>query len=130
MDELTPEELLQFKEQLENKREEIGKRSLGILDLNVRELADDLDFASAISQNSVDEAVIKKDKALLKEIDDALQRIRDGEYGICEGSGESIPKRRIQVQPWARFTVAHQEALDKLAVRRGFRGISDENPDR
>lgn len=49
----------------------------------------------------------------LAEIDDALQRIKDGTYGICEGTGEPIPKRRLEVFPAARYTVAYQEKLEK-----------------
>lgn len=49
----------------------------------------------------------------LAEIDDALERIKDGSYGVCEGTGEPIPKRRLEVFPSARFTVAYQEQLEK-----------------
>lgn len=49
----------------------------------------------------------------LAEIDDALQRIKDGTYGICEGTGDPIPKKRLEVFPAARYTVAYQEQLEK-----------------
>jgi DnaK suppressor protein len=41
----------------------------------------------------------------LYEIDEALKRIENGTYGICELSGESIPTARLEAQPFARYTV-------------------------
>ena len=49
----------------------------------------------------------------LYEIDTALQRIKDGTYGICEGTGEPIPVKRLEVFPAARYTVAHQAELER-----------------
>jgi len=49
----------------------------------------------------------------LAEIDDALQRIKDGTYGICEGSGKPIPKKRLEAFPAARYCVEYQEELEK-----------------
>lgn len=55
----------------------------------------------------------------LMEIDDALDRIKRGTYGICEGSGKPIPKKRLEAFPAARFCIEHQERLEKEnAMRR------------
>jgi len=42
---------------------------------------------------------------IVDEIDEALARIERGVYGICEVSGQRIPKERLQVIPWARERV-------------------------
>jgi RNA polymerase-binding transcription factor DksA len=42
------------------------------------------------------------------EIDDALKRIVNGVYGICEYSGEPIPKERLKAIPWARERVEYK----------------------
>lgn len=39
------------------------------------------------------------------EIDRALERLEDGTYGICEISGQPIPKERLKAIPWARERV-------------------------
>lgn len=39
----------------------------------------------------------------LREIDDALRRISQGTYGICEKCGDPIAKARLEVVPQARF---------------------------
>ncbi|MHC4428486.1 MAG: TraR/DksA family transcriptional regulator [Planctomycetota bacterium] len=41
----------------------------------------------------------------LREIDEALRRIEDGTYGICQLTGKPIPKARLNAKPWAKYTV-------------------------
>jgi RNA polymerase-binding protein DksA len=53
------------------------------------------------------------ERKLLQEIDDALQRIEEGAYGICEGTGKPIPKARLRAQPWARCCVEYARSLEK-----------------
>jgi len=53
---------------------------------------------------------------ILKEIDAALVRMERGTYGICDGSGDPIPKARLNAIPWARFTVQFKELLEKGLV--------------
>jgi RNA polymerase-binding transcription factor DksA len=47
------------------------------------------------------------------EIDDALQRIREGRYGVCEFTGKVIPRQRLEAIPWARYTVEAQAELER-----------------
>ena len=45
----------------------------------------------------------------LRQVKAALQRIEDGDYGVCSNCGESIPPRRLQILPWAKYCVPCQE---------------------
>ena len=47
------------------------------------------------------------------EIEEALKRIEEGTYGICELTGKAIPKSRLNAIPWARYTVKAQAQLEK-----------------
>ena len=38
----------------------------------------------------------------------ALERVEKGTYGICEYSGEPIPKERLQAIPYARERVEYK----------------------
>lgn len=49
----------------------------------------------------------------LVEIEEALQRIRTGTYGICLESGRPIAAARLRAVPWARFSKAVQERLER-----------------
>ena len=53
------------------------------------------------------------ERRLLHEIDDALVRIEEGTYGICEGTGEPIPKARLEAQPWARYCVEYARKIEE-----------------
>jgi len=49
----------------------------------------------------------------LQEIDEALRRVDDGIYGDCEGCKKPIPKKRLEVNPWARYCVECQSKLER-----------------
>ena len=44
----------------------------------------------------------------VRQIDEALQRVEDGSYGICVVSGDPIPKARLEAIPWAAMRVEHK----------------------
>lgn len=44
----------------------------------------------------------------VRQIDEALERIADGTYGICVVSGDHIPKARLEAIPWAAVTVENK----------------------
>jgi RNA polymerase-binding transcription factor DksA len=48
----------------------------------------------------------------LREIDEAMERIQDGSYGICLGTGKRIKKRRLLAIPWAKFSIEHAKLLE------------------
>lgn len=48
----------------------------------------------------------------LKEIRLALNKIKQGTYGICEGSGEIIEERRLLANPIARYSIEEQQAME------------------
>ena len=49
----------------------------------------------------------------LYEIDEALDRIRDGTYGICELTGKPIEAGRLEAIPWTRFSLEAEELLER-----------------
>jgi RNA polymerase-binding protein DksA len=53
------------------------------------------------------------DGEVLEEIDEALDRIKGGEYGRCESCGVDIPDARLEVLPNARLCIMCQENLEK-----------------
>lgn len=61
--------------------------------------------------------LMEKDRNLLREINQALAKIQDGTYGICEGTGKPIGRPRLEAQPWARFSIEHARKLEKGILR-------------
>ena len=58
-------------------------------------------------------SLLSSDQDAVYEIEEALKRIEKKTYGICELTGKSIPKTRLNAIPWARFTVAAQAQLER-----------------
>jgi DnaK suppressor protein len=52
-------------------------------------------------------------KNLLNEVDDALKRIEEGSYGLCERYETPIPKKRLEVMPYARYCIKAQEEIEQ-----------------
>lgn len=61
--------------------------------------------------------LMEKDRNLLREINSALMKIQNGTYGICEGTGKVISKARLEVQPWAKYSIEHARKLENRGVR-------------
>jgi DnaK suppressor protein len=58
-------------------------------------------------------SLLSADQDAVYEIEEALNRIEKGVYGVCELTGKVIPKARLTAIPWARFTVEAQAQLER-----------------
>ncbi len=61
--------------------------------------------------------LVAADRRLVKEIDDALKRINDGTYGLCELTGKPIKAERLQELPWARYSIEAARELERRSIR-------------
>ena len=51
------------------------------------------------------------DYRALREVEQALERLRTGEYGTCQECGEPVSEKRLQAVPWARYCIRCQEQI-------------------
>jgi DnaK suppressor protein len=51
-------------------------------------------------------ALLEGARTQLAEVDEALERLRLGAYGICEGCGQAIAEARLDAQPAARACIS------------------------
>jgi len=58
-------------------------------------------------------SLLSQEQDSLYEIDQALKRIEQGSYGVCEMSGKQIPKPRLEALPFTRYTVECQAEIEK-----------------
>ena len=63
--------------------------------------------------------LVEKDRQLLREINVALAKIRDGTYGMCEGTGKPITKARLEAKPWAKYSIEYTRKLESRILPRG-----------
>ena len=57
-------------------------------------------------------SVLSSEQDALFEIEEALNRIRDGSYGTCELTGKLIEPARLEAIPWTRFSAAAESELE------------------
>ncbi len=61
-------------------------------------------------------SLLGKEQDALYEINEALKRIETGTYGLCEGTGTKIPEERLEAMPFARYSVAFQEKIERSQI--------------
>jgi DnaK suppressor protein len=118
---LTAAEIQKFRELLLAKRSELLGNVSTMEDETFKKERSELSsmpfhMADAGSDNFEQEFsldLMDSEKKLLREINDALSRIEDGTFGVCEGKGESISKARLNAIPWARYCVGCAEMKEK-----------------
>ncbi|UCC22301.1 MAG: TraR/DksA C4-type zinc finger protein [Planctomycetota bacterium] len=118
---LTTAEIRRFKATLLAKRQEILADVITMEHETLRRESTELSrlpihMADAGTDNYEVEntlGLMDSERKLLADIDDALQRIEDGTYGICQGSGKPIPRQRLDAIPWARYCVEYASLLEK-----------------
>jgi len=134
---LTAADIERFKQILLEKRREIVSSVYEMQDEALKKSR--LDAAGDLSSMPIHMADIGTDnyeqefaldlmdgeRKLLQEIDDALQRIEQKTYGICEGTGKPIAKARLKAQPWARYCVEYARMLEQGLVPEQEQAISE-----
>jgi DnaK suppressor protein len=58
-----------------------------------------------------------RERERLRQIDEALLRMEEGDYGTCEECGEEIPIGRLKVLPFARYCVKCKSDIEKLQAQ-------------
>jgi len=72
--------------------------------------------------------LMDSERKLLVEIHQALVRINEGVYGICEGTHKDISKARLEANPWARYCIEYATMVEKGLVIEG-ETVYDEEED-
>ncbi len=60
--------------------------------------------------------LLDSERKMLKEVDHALEKIAEGTYGVCEGTGKQIGRARLNAKPYARYSVEFRTLLEKGLV--------------
>lgn len=124
------EELFAFKQMLMTEKNKIianAKAAVegGSITLDTNEMMDEVDLASATIEQNLTFRLLDRERKLLGEVEHALAKLKSGDYGYCEGTGEAIPKRRLELAPWTRHSVKHKEQLERM--KKSGRGVADED---
>ena len=107
-------ELLHYKNLLLEKQQELsgGKSMLDSIPAVGERGGDPVDMAAGEISAAVQMRVKQTDGKLSRAIEDALTRIRQERFGICEECGQPISKARLEVVPWTRHCKDCKERQD------------------
>lgn len=99
----------QFKELLHGKLEELlsgaEKAVVGMSDANEDNFPDPTDRASHETDRNFLLRVKDRERRLISKINEALQKIEDGTYGVCELCGEDISEKRLMARPVTTYCI-------------------------
>jgi DnaK suppressor protein len=85
------------------------------------ELIEEFDQAAVSQDQAVALRVMNKEVKLLEEVNHALAKFDEGEYGLCEGTEEPIGYRRLNAVPWARYSIEYKEQRERDQMQRSER---------
>ena len=106
--------LKEIKGKLTNERELlINKLNGNDLSVDDSETPDPVDLAVRNYSKNVMLAVSENESRQLTLIDEALLRIKDKEYGLCQNCEKVINQKRLAAIPWARYCIDCQELLER-----------------
>ncbi len=73
------------------------------------DLLDEVDLANSFTNQHISFSIHYRELKKLKDIENALDKIKYGTYGLCEDCDEEIEYKRLESKPWARLCIIHAE---------------------
>jgi len=113
--------LEKYKQLLLTKRRELLSQvrgsNAGSLETSGDGIQDIADQASSAYTKEFLLSIGDTERRLLKQVDEALQRIKLETYGLCEGCSEMIGERRLEALPFAKLCIACQEEEERAKAK-------------
>jgi DnaK suppressor protein len=98
----------------------LGKMRRSLTERGEKFLEEGGNFSSHMAELATEEAERESENYLIDaqrrevtEIEEALRRIEEGTFGVCESCGVEIARRRLEVLPSARHCIRCQERLER-----------------
>jgi len=122
---LSDEELLRFKEMLLAERQKVLEARSGLLEQIIGQAVFDSigdnshyathpgDLASTNYDREFNMNLSERQTKYLEQIDDALRRISDKTYGVCQVTGKIIPTERLESVLTTKYSLEGKEQLKR-----------------
>lgn len=118
---LKGQKLEKFKQRLVAKRKELVSEvrgsNVGSLETNADGIQDIADQASSAYTKEFLLSIGDAERRMLRQVDEALDKIRQDTYGLCESCGEMINERRLEALPFARLCIKCQEKEEEERIK-------------
>lgn len=105
-----------MREVLLKRRDALRKALAGDLSMlkELQQSGDEVDAALDAAQDELSSRLAEVESRELAQIENALERMRQGAYGICEITGKAIPLARLQALPYATLCIEAQREVERL----------------
>ena len=116
---LTDAQIKELKKLLEDKKNSTANEinelemQLTVEDGDDKGAPDEVDRSSFEEEMQRKQLVLDGKKQLQFEVLEALKRMNDGHYGVCEETEEAIGFKRLKAQPWTRLSLEAQQDLER-----------------
>ncbi len=88
-------------------------------ELRAQTAGDMVDAALDSAQDEISSQLAEVESRELASIENALERMREGKYGVCEGCGCSIPMARLNALPYATLCINCQREQERYGSTGG-----------
>ena len=110
--------LEQYKKKLEQRQQELRRTVSRNVAYGRAADSDDIaqDVADKAANSYTKEFLFSQssnDRALLARVEEALVRIREGNFGECINCGNEVNPKRLEAVPWARYCIQCQEKIEQ-----------------
>ena len=105
-------------ERRDNILSNINSSRLNIDQLKDQDIKDDLDYAELVSDSFTEGMIANHQLEEFKQIEEALVKISQGTYGICDMCGIVIPLGRLKAKPFAKFCTECRTVYEHEFVKR------------
>src|SRR5579862_1096846 len=102
-----------FHDVLEREASELRNTLRNRSGATIESVAEECERIVLAGQRDLTVELVDRASRRLREIESALQRLKEGDYGKCADCDESISVRRLTAIPWASRCVRCQEAADR-----------------
>ncbi len=113
------EAMLSMHQVLLKRRDALRKALAGDLsllrELNAQSSGDLIDAALDSVQDEISSQLAEVESRELSRIEIALERMREGQYGLCESCGINIPMARLHALPYATMCIKCQREAEREA---------------
>ena len=122
---LGKKELEEYRALLHTKRRQLVGMLSGMEDEALRSSGGNLsnmpvhmaDMGSDVYEQDFTLGMAETERAIINEIDAALQRIEDKTFGVCQMTGKPISKARLDAKPWAKYTIEAERIAESSGSR-------------
>ena len=80
--------------------------------IRIHQVADPMDMTQEAAERDVAVQILDRGSALIRRLRSALDRIRDGSYGLCLECDDEISPKRLGAMPCAELCIACQDKVD------------------